>query len=73
MSRCEQLDAEKSYWGFLQGQDAWLYLSLRSSPNKRTGGRPRKHRTVAEVNALHAARQRRYRQRLEVTQNSIAA
>jgi hypothetical protein len=27
----EQLDAKKSYWGFLESRDAWLYLSLRKS------------------------------------------
>jgi len=74
----KQLIEKKNYWGFLEGQDAALYLSLLSElsgdefaglhpdqvkTDSEKGGRPRKYRTARAQKMGHAKRQRLYRER----------
>lgn len=74
----KQLIEKKNYWGFLEGEDAALYLSLLSElsddefaalhpdqvkTHSKKGGRPRKYRTARAQRKGHAKRQRLYRER----------
>ena len=74
----KQLIEKKSYWGFLEGEDAAHYLSLlselsddefavlypdRVKTHSKKGGRPREYRTARAQKMGHAERQRLYRGR----------
>jgi hypothetical protein len=74
----KQLIEKKNYWGFLEGEDAALYLRLLSElsddefaglypvqvkTHSKKGGRPRKYRTARAQKMGHAKRQRLYRER----------
>jgi hypothetical protein len=74
----KELTEKKKYWGFLEGEDATLYLSLLSElsddefavlhpdqvkTHSKRGGRPRKYRTARAQKMGHAKRQRLYRER----------